>query len=63
LNSWEKQNLMKEDENENENVYNEVSKIIDLKNVKNKNYKGILITKKINNKSHLHDKFIIDVIN
>ena len=54
---------MKEDENENENVYNEVSKIIDLKNVKNKNYKGILITKKINNKSHLHDKFIIDAIN
>jgi len=45
LNSWEKQNLMKEDKNEN--VYNEVSKIIDLKNVKNKNYKRILITKKI----------------
>lgn len=69
LNSWEKQNLINEDENEN--VCNEVSKIIDLKNgiknkiknLKNKNIKGILITKKINNNSHLHDKFIIDAIN
>ena len=69
LNSWEKQNLINEDENEK--IYNEISKIIDLKNeienkiknLKNKNIKGILITKKIINNSHLHDKFIIEVIN
>jgi len=69
LNSWEKQNLINEDENKK--IYNEISKIIDLKNgienkiknLKNKNIKGILITKKIINNSHLHDKFIIEVIN
>ena len=69
LNSLEKQNLINEDESYN--TYNEESKIVDLihwieykkKDIMNKNIKGILITKKLNNNNHFHDKFIIDVIN
>ena len=56
--------------NKNENN-NELLKIIDLKNEiekkikneKNKNIKGILIIQKLNNNSHFHDKFIVNIIN
>ena len=68
LNSWEEQRMINEDENEN--ICNEISKIINLKkeieiynNEKYQNIKGILITKTINENEHFHDKFIVKMIN
>ena len=81
INCYEFDNTLKEknfkkylknkiEKSKSENIYNEISKIIDLKNEietkikneKNKNIKGILIIKKLNNNSHLHDKFIVYII-
>ena len=57
--------------NEDEDKMIEIINIIELKNQikrivddkKNKKMKGILITKKINDKNHLYDKCIVKVIN
>lgn len=57
--------------NEDENKLIEIINIIDLKNKiknildndKNKKMQGILITQKINDKSHLYDSFNVEVIN